>query len=119
MGKIQDVVGELRQVAGVKGVAVVTHDGLVVATALEQGTSPDVIGGLASYLLMTTNKSLAEGGLGGCARLSLHATHGKAVFVDLTDSCLVVMVDQFVDPASLQREIDDAANRLRRAARMA
>ncbi|MBL8753167.1 MAG: roadblock/LC7 domain-containing protein [Planctomycetes bacterium] len=118
MGKIQDVVGELRQVAGVKGVAVVTLDGLVIATALEEGTSPDVIGGLASYLLMTTNKSLAEGGLGGCTRLSLHATHGKAVFVDLTDSCLVVMVDQFVDPANVRREIDDAAQRIRRASRL-
>ncbi len=118
MSKIHDAVGDLRRLPGVKGVAVVTSDGLVAATSLEEGLSADVVAGLSSYLMMTTNKSLAEGGLGGCARLSLHATHGKAILVDLTDSYLVVMFDQFADPMSAHKEIDEAAQRIRRASRL-
>jgi predicted regulator of Ras-like GTPase activity (Roadblock/LC7/MglB family) len=118
MSKIHEAVGDLRRVSGVKGAAVVTTDGLIAASALEAGLGTDVVAGLASYLMMTTNKSLGEGSLGGCARLSLHATHGKAILVDLTDSYLVVLFDQFADPSSARKEIDEAAVRIRLASRL-
>jgi predicted regulator of Ras-like GTPase activity (Roadblock/LC7/MglB family) len=118
MTKIHDAVAELRRAPGVKGVAVLTVDGLVAAASLDATVSPDALAGLASYLLMSTNKCLEEGGLGGCGRMTLTATHGKAVFVDLTDSYLVVMFDQFTDVAQSKKEIDDAAGRIRRASRL-
>ena len=118
MSKIQDAVNDLRRAAGVRGAAVLTTDGLVAAQALESGLGSDVLAGLASYLLMTTRKSLAEGSLGACTQLTLHATHGKAVFVDLVDSYLVVMFDQFADVAQAQRQVHDAAVRIRRASRV-
>lgn len=119
MSKIHDAVVELRRAPGVKGAAVLTVDGLMAAASLDESLGPDVIAGLASYLLMTTNKSLAEGGMGGCAQLTLHATHGKAVFLDLADSFLVVMFDQFADIANAQKQVQDAAARIRRASRLA
>jgi predicted regulator of Ras-like GTPase activity (Roadblock/LC7/MglB family) len=118
MNKIQDVVTELRGVPGIKGAAVVTLDGLVAAAALDAGTGADVVAGLASYLLMTTNKSLEEGGMGACSRLSLTATHGKAVFVDLAQSYLVVLFDQFADLAATRKDVDEAAARIRRTMRI-
>jgi predicted regulator of Ras-like GTPase activity (Roadblock/LC7/MglB family) len=118
MSKIHDAVTELRRTQGVKGAALLTHDGLVAAASLDESLGADALAGLASYMLMSTNKSLTEGGMGRCARLQLHATHGKAVFVDLTDSYLVVMFDQFTDIANAKKEIDDAAARIRRASRL-
>ncbi len=118
MSKIHDAVAELRQAKGVKGVAVLTLDGLVAAASLDEAMASEALAGLASYLLMSTNKCLAEGNMGGCGRMTLHATHGKAVFVDLTDSYLVVMFDQFTDVATTRKEIDEAAMRIRRASRM-
>jgi predicted regulator of Ras-like GTPase activity (Roadblock/LC7/MglB family) len=119
MSKIHDAVEELRRAPGVKGAAVLTIDGLVAAASLEVGFASDALAGLSSYLLMSTNKCLAEGGMGNCARMTLHATHGKAVFVDLGDSYLVVMFDQFTDVNRARKEIDDAALRIRRASRLA
>jgi predicted regulator of Ras-like GTPase activity (Roadblock/LC7/MglB family) len=119
MSKIHDAVKDLRRAPGVKGAALLTTDGLVAAASLEEGMASEALAGLASYLLMSTNKTLAEGGMGACSRMTLHATHGKAVFVDLTDSYLVVMFDQFTDVARARKEIDEAALRIRRASRLA
>jgi len=119
MSKIQDAVAELRHAPGVKGAAVVTDDGLVAASSVATGLDPDVISGLSSYLMMTTNRSLTEGNYGGCSKLLLNATHGKAVFVQLEDSYLVVLFDQFAEIDQADREVDDAVARIRRASRLA
>lgn len=119
MSKIQDAVAELRHAPGVKGAAVVTDDGLVAASSVASGLDPDVISGLSSYLMMTTNRSLSEGSYGGCSKLLLNATHGKAVFVQLEDSYLVVLFDQFAEIDQADREVDDAVARIRRASRLA
>lgn len=119
MSKIHDAVAELRRAPGVKGAALLTLDGLVAAASLDESTGADALAGLASYLLMSTNKCLAEGGMGGVGRMTVHATHGKATFVDLTDSYLVVMFDQFTDVSQARKEIDEAAMRIRRASRLA
>jgi predicted regulator of Ras-like GTPase activity (Roadblock/LC7/MglB family) len=119
MSKIHEAIESLRQAPGVKGAALLTNDGLVAASSLDSSLGVDVIAGLASYLLMTTNKSLADGKLGRCSQLTLHATHGKAVFVDLDESQLVVVFDQFADIADAQKEVQEAALRIRRASRLA
>jgi predicted regulator of Ras-like GTPase activity (Roadblock/LC7/MglB family) len=118
MNKIQDAVNGLRQSPGVRGTAVVTTDGLIAASALDPSLGVDVIAGMTSYLMMTTNKGLAEGGLGTCGRLTLTATHGKAVFVDLGESCLVVLFDQFADVNAVRKDIDQAAARIRQSSRL-
>jgi predicted regulator of Ras-like GTPase activity (Roadblock/LC7/MglB family) len=119
MSKIQDAIAELRHAPGVRGAAVVTRDGLVAASSLATGLDPDVISGLSSYLMMTTNRSLDEGGYGVCTKLLLNATHGKAVLVQLDDSYLVVLFDQFAEIDQADREVDEAVTRIRRASRHA
>ena len=118
MSKIQDAVVELRHAPGVRGAAVVTNDGLVAASSQASGLDPEVISGLSSYLMMTTNRSLTEGNYGGCSKLLLNATHGKAVFVQLEDSYLVGLFDQFAEISQADREVEDAVARIRRASRL-
>jgi predicted regulator of Ras-like GTPase activity (Roadblock/LC7/MglB family) len=81
---IRDTIEELHRTAGVKGVSVVTLDGLVVSDCLDASFDSEAIAGLASFLLMTTNRSLREGGLGECSQFMLHATHGKVILTALT-----------------------------------
>lgn len=118
MNKIQDLLVELRRTPGIKGAAVLTADGLVAAESLDARYRSEVVAGLTSYMLMTTNRSLREGGLGDCSQFVLHATHGKAMFIALEQSFLVVMFDQFADLPAARREVQDAASRIRRVARM-
>ncbi|MFT4841152.1 MAG: putative regulator of Ras-like GTPase activity (Roadblock/LC7/MglB family) [Planctomycetota bacterium] len=119
MSKIHDAIVELRHAPGVKGAAVVTNDGLVAASSLATGIDPDVISGLSSYLMMTTNRSLTEGSYGACTKLLLNATHGKAVLVQLDESYLVVLFDQFAEIAQADREVDETVARIRRASKLA
>lgn len=118
MTRIQDQLVELRRAPGVRGCAVLTSDGLVAAESLDERFRSEVVAGLSSYLLMTTNRSLHEGGLGGCQRFVLHATHGKAVLTTLDSAYLVVLFDQFADLSVSHQVVDDAVARLRRTTRM-
>ncbi len=118
MSKIHDAIAELRHAPGVKGAAVVTNDGLVAAASLAAGLDSDVISGLSSYLMMTTNRSLTEGSYGTCSKVLLNATHGKAVFVQLDESYLVVLFDQFAEIAQADREVDETVARIRRASKL-
>ncbi len=119
MSKIHDCVAELHRLPGVKGAALITNDGLVVACSLAESLQSDVISGLTSYLLMTIQRCLEEGGLGKASQYVLTATHGKAVVVGIDDSSLVLMLDQFADLAVARREAAEAAQRIRRASRLA
>jgi predicted regulator of Ras-like GTPase activity (Roadblock/LC7/MglB family) len=118
MSHIQDVVTELKRAPGVRGAALLTSDGLVAASALATGLDADVIAGLASYMMMATARSLREGGYGACTRLVLNATHGKAVLVELEDSYLVVLFDQFAEVEQAEAEVDEAVERIQQASRV-
>lgn len=118
INQIQDVLTDLRRTAGVKGAAVLTHDGLLAAEDLEERFHSDVVVGLSSYLMMTTSRALREGGLGACSHIVLHATHGKAIFATLEESYLVVLVDQFADMGAVRREFQEATQRIRRSSRL-
>lgn len=119
MSKIQDAIVELRHAPGVRGAAVVTVDGLTAAASLASGLDGEVISGLTSYLMMTTNRSLSEGDYPKAQKVLLNATHGKAVVVELDDSFLVVLFDQFAEISQADREVEDAVHRIRRASRLA
>jgi predicted regulator of Ras-like GTPase activity (Roadblock/LC7/MglB family) len=118
MNKMQELLVGLRRAPGVKGAAVLTTDGLVAASSLDAACNADALAGLASYLLVTTDRALREGAMGACARVTVHASNGKALFVDLDGTSLVVLFDQFAEPAAARREVDDAAARLRRLQRL-
>jgi len=116
---ILETLEELRRVAGVKGCMVVTNDGLVVAQSLGPRYREDIVAGLSSYLTMSTNKALEEGGLGGFESFTLHAAHGKSVFWSIGEAFLVVLMDQFADLEGARRDIQASVQRLRRSARIA
>ena len=118
MTSIHESLAELRRANGVKGCMLLTADGLVVAETMDARYRDDVVAGLSSYLLMTTNKVLAEAGLAAFDQFTVHATHGKTVFVNLDGSFLVVLLDQFADLDGCRQEIQGAAQRLRRTARL-
>ncbi len=118
MNPIQETLEDLRRTNGVKACMVLTNDGLVVAQSLGARFREDIVAGLSSYLAMTTNKALEEGGLGKFESFTLHAAHGKSVFHDIGEAVLVVLLDQFADLDGSRREIQSAAQRLRRSARI-
>jgi hypothetical protein len=116
---IHEVLADLSRLQGVRGSALVTSDGIMVANAFGKEIDEDVIAGLASFMISTTRRSLEEGQLGRFTRLVLASTHGKIVLIDLVDSFLCVLSDQFTDLDQCMPEIQEAARRIKRLAQIA
>ncbi|MCA9300384.1 MAG: roadblock/LC7 domain-containing protein [Phycisphaerales bacterium] len=114
MSAIQELLVDLRRLQGVVGAAVVTPDGMMAASDLDDRFDDDAIAGLISFLTSTTNRALVEMSSSGLSRFTMHTTHGKVIVDDADNSYLVVITDQFLDLATVVHEVDDATRRLRR-----
>lgn len=119
MTSIQDVLGEMNRITGVRGSALVTADGIMIASALLDKGTDDVVAGLASFLISTTRRALGDSQLGKFSRFVLTSTHGKLVLLDLGESFLVVLTDQFARLDQCLLEIQEAARQIRRLAQIA
>ena len=115
---IKEILSRLNETQGVKGSAVVTADGIMIASALADQGTEDSVAGLVSFLVATTRRSLAEGGLPSCSRFRMYCTHGKIVLCDLGESCLVTLADQFTALDSCLPAIDTAVSELGVAMRL-
>jgi predicted regulator of Ras-like GTPase activity (Roadblock/LC7/MglB family) len=118
MTSIKDILEDLKFSVAGKGCLLMMHDGTVVATALEEGLEPELVSGLTSFLTSTLDRGLNEGGMGGFTSFNIHSTHGKVLVVDLGDSYLVVLTNQFGALNSSMPEIQEATLQLRRASRI-
>jgi len=118
MSEIQDILSDLGNVSGIAGNAVLTTDGIMVASQLAHGVLDDVVAGLSSFLISTTSRTLKEAGMGGFSRFVLHSTHGRMVFVDIGDAVLVVLMTQFANIDDCLHDVHDAAAELRKASRI-
>lgn len=118
MTTMKDVLVELQGAPTVKGCLVMMHDGIVVTSALEEGIEADLVSGLTSFLTSTLQRALLEGGMGGFSSFTMHSTHGKVLVVDMGESYLVVLTNQFGRLDLNMPEIQEAAHALRRMARI-
>lgn len=119
MSEIQKILLRLDKISGVKGTALLTSDGMMVASTLGEEFLDDVVAGLSSFLISTTRRSLAEAELGGrFSRFVLNSTHGKVILLDLSESFLVVITNQFTNLQSCLIEVQDAASEIRQVARI-
>jgi len=116
--EIQNILATVGDMSGVVGSAVLTNDGIVVASDLGPSLAADVIAGLSSFLISTTRRSLRDAGMGDFSRLVMSATHGKVVLMDLGEAFLVVLIDQLADINASGDELQRAASELQRAARI-
>jgi len=117
MTSIQELLDDLNLRDGVRGSAVATADGIMVASALQQRFQDDVVTGLASFLVWTTRRAMGDGDV-RLDRFVMHATHGKLVIVDIGEAFLVVISDQFAELEVLLVDIDETARLLRRRVRI-
>ena len=119
MSEIHAILAKLGEVKDVKGIGLLTLDGIIVASTLGEEFLEDVVAGLSSFLISTTRRALVEAGLGdNLTRFVLNSTHGKVVLLNVGDAFLVVITSQFADLPSCLVEIQNAGSNIRRVARM-
>jgi predicted regulator of Ras-like GTPase activity (Roadblock/LC7/MglB family) len=103
----------LNDVVGVKGSAIVTKDGMVIASHLSRQLEEDVVAAMAADVILRTHRALESHGLRHFARFTLVASHGKMVFTDTGPAFLVVVMDRNVELGPVDIEIESAAMRIR------
>jgi|SRR5690606_14756958 len=111
MTPIDDVLQEINGLAGVRGSALATLDGMTVAGALGGHYREDVVSGLASFLIHTTRRAIDDPRV-GIDRFVIHATHGKLLLFDVGEAFLVVITDQFAALEGLIEHIEGMVRRL-------
>jgi predicted regulator of Ras-like GTPase activity (Roadblock/LC7/MglB family) len=119
ISEVLDKLDKLDKVSGVKGTALLTADGMMVASRLGEEHLDDVVAGLSSFLISTTRRSLKDADLGDrFTRFVLDSTHGKVVIFDLGESFLVVITDQFINLQGCLVEVQAAATKLRKVGKI-
>jgi predicted regulator of Ras-like GTPase activity (Roadblock/LC7/MglB family) len=115
---MKEILKDLNLEAGIRGCAVLTPDGMMVAGALPAEAKEEVVSALGSFMITTGNRSLKESGLAHFDKMMLTATHGKILIFRVEGAYLVVVTDQFIDLDLAMVEVAAAASRIRRASKM-
>ncbi|MCZ6726407.1 MAG: roadblock/LC7 domain-containing protein, partial [Acidobacteria bacterium] len=88
------------------------------ASSFNDAERDDLVAGLTSFLTSTMRRVLQEGGMPTFSRFTMHSTHGKVVLLELGESFLVVLTDQFGRLDACIPDIQESAHQLRRQARI-
>ncbi len=110
---MRSILKRLNDVVGVKGSAIVTTDGIVIASHLDPTLHEDVVAAMSAHVIQSVRRALDRNGLRKFARLTLVASHGKMVFTDTGPAFLVVVTDRNVELGPVHIEIESAAMRIR------
>ena len=110
---MRKILKQLNDVVGVKGSAIVTKDGMVIASHLSRQLEEDVVAAMAASVILRTRRALEAHGLRHFNRFTLVASHGKMVFTDTGPAFLVVVMDRNVELGPVDIEIESAAMRIR------
>lgn len=113
MKTMEEVIVSLSKAPGVRGAALATEDGMMVTHSLHGRFDPDVVAGLASFVIATTHRVMVADGYDRLDRFVVHATHGKFVLTDIGDAFLIAITDQFVQLDPVLKTVDQATKRLR------
>jgi predicted regulator of Ras-like GTPase activity (Roadblock/LC7/MglB family) len=94
---MRDILKQLNMEVGVKGCIVVTRDGMVVASELGKNLQEEVVGAMASSVVLRTRGALKAIGAQDFERFVMSANYGKMVFVEAGEAYLVVVLDKNIN----------------------
>jgi len=110
-GTMDEVLRNLNKEMGVTGSAIVSKDGLVIASALDQDA--ESVAGMAASVFQSAATTSTIMAIGTVGMITLESDQGKAFLVDLPDAFLVVLTTVEVNLGRLRIEIRKAAGQLK------
>lgn len=109
---MDEILKDLNGEAGVKGSMVVTHDGIVVASALGVGLQGDLVAAMAAHAILSLITAFKRIGQTRFSRFILKSSYGKMVFVDAGIAYLVVVLDRHINLDATLITISGAAHKI-------
>ena len=88
---MKELLKNLNEGVGIRGCLVMTRDGVVVASSLDDDLEEETVAALASSILIALMKPEKGFELGDAARFTLSAKHGRLIF-EIMESLVLVVV---------------------------
>ena len=114
---MKEILQKLEGAPGVRGALMMTHDGVVVAGALDGGEHARVAAFL-SAVMVSIEKSAETLGLVPMQRLTLNTGHGRLLLMPVGDLALAVIADSRTDLTPALTEVAGLTRRLLRQTRI-
>ncbi|MGB9666264.1 MAG: roadblock/LC7 domain-containing protein [Candidatus Cryosericum sp.] len=108
---MDEVLRNLNKEIGVMGSAIVSKDGLIIASGLDQ--DDEAVAGMAASVFQSAATTSGIMSIGTINMITLESEKGKAFMIDLPDAFLVVLTDAEVNLGRLRIELRKAANLLK------
>ncbi|MEZ6197913.1 MAG: roadblock/LC7 domain-containing protein [Planctomycetota bacterium] len=115
---MREVLAKLNEMPGIKGSLIVTPDGIVVASRMDEHLNEETTAAHLGNVVTQTRRLLEAGRFPPLAEMVLSATRGRIVIVNLEIFLLVAVTNQYIDLDITILEIKSAAKRLRELATM-
>ena len=111
---MKSLLDQVNRLNGVKGSMVITHDGIMVTSALDPSLDDDTVAALSSSLVITLKRSFDPLGLEMVPEeLVLTAELGKLLFFDLGRAFLVVVTNPQLQMTTDLVDIRSVAKKLK------
>ncbi|MCB9882470.1 MAG: roadblock/LC7 domain-containing protein [Planctomycetes bacterium] len=111
---MREILESLKKTPEVRGVVLLTTDGVVVETVLPDTVDGDAFAALASHLAVEARRATRRGGLNDFRRIVLTATRGTLVLVAMEHAFLMVAVRNTVDLDQITLDVESAAHKVLR-----
>ncbi|MHB8072014.1 MAG: roadblock/LC7 domain-containing protein [Candidatus Cryosericum sp.] len=108
---MEEVLRNLNKEMGVMGSAVVSKDGLVIASALDQ--DEESVAGMAASVFQSATTTSGVMAIGAISMITLEGDKGKAFMIDLPEAFLIVLTNSEVNLGRLRIEIRKAAGQIK------
>ncbi len=108
---MEEVLRNLNKEIGVTGSAVISKDGLVIASALDR--DDESVAGMAASVFQSATTASGVMSIGATGMITLEGDSGKAFMIDLPEAFLVVLTNAEVNLGRLRIEIRKAASLIR------
>ncbi len=108
---MEEVLRNLNKEIGVTGSAIVSKDGLIIASALDQ--DEESVAGMTASVFQSAATTSGIMAIGTINLITLESDKGKAFMIDLPDAFLVVLTNSEVNLGRLRIEIRKAASQLK------
>ena len=111
---MQAILDNLNRSVGVVGSAVMTHDGMLVTSALSDRQDEETLAAIGSSLVTSTQRSLEDLGDATLKLMTVDGSRGKIVLVNAVEAYLIVITDNTIALDATMLDIKSAVQRLRR-----
>ncbi|MCI0652414.1 MAG: roadblock/LC7 domain-containing protein [Planctomycetes bacterium] len=91
---MNDLLDQVNELNAVQGSMIITHDGILVQSAISSGLDDDTVAALSSSLVLTIKRAMEPMGVAAPPEeMVLSAELGKLAFFDLGNAYLVVVAE--------------------------